>query len=48
MDSLIKSVSAAVGAAVGGEVRILVKGSRVNKLERLVKALTAPALRKVV
>ena len=28
------------GGAVHGEVRLLVKGSRLNKLERLVAALT--------
>jgi UDP-N-acetylmuramoyl-tripeptide--D-alanyl-D-alanine ligase len=36
----------AFGGALPGEVRLLVKGSRVNKLERLVAALTgAPAAR---
>ena len=39
----------ALGAALPGEVRLLVKGSRVNRLERLVAALTgAPAARKAL
>jgi UDP-N-acetylmuramoyl-tripeptide--D-alanyl-D-alanine ligase len=39
MNSLIK----ALGASVPSEVRLLVKGSRVNRLERLVGALTGSA-----
>lgn len=42
MDALVR----AFGGAVPGEVRLLVKGSRVNRLERLVASLTgAPAAR---
>jgi UDP-N-acetylmuramoyl-tripeptide--D-alanyl-D-alanine ligase len=42
MNALVR----AVGGTLPGEVRLLVKGSRVNKLERLVAALTgAPAAR---
>jgi UDP-N-acetylmuramoyl-tripeptide--D-alanyl-D-alanine ligase len=42
----INALARAVGGALPGEVRLLVKGSRVNKLERLVAALTgAPAAR---
>ena len=45
----IDSLARAVGGALSGEVRILVKGSRVNRLERLVAALTgAPAARQAV
>jgi UDP-N-acetylmuramoyl-tripeptide--D-alanyl-D-alanine ligase len=36
----IDALSQAVGGAMRGEVRLLVKGSRVNRLERLVAALT--------
>jgi UDP-N-acetylmuramoyl-tripeptide--D-alanyl-D-alanine ligase len=40
-------LSAAVSAALQPEVRLLIKGSRVNRLERLVAALTdAPAARR--
>jgi UDP-N-acetylmuramoyl-tripeptide--D-alanyl-D-alanine ligase len=42
MDALVR----AVGATLPGDVRLLVKGSRVNRLERLVTALVgAPAAR---
>jgi UDP-N-acetylmuramoyl-tripeptide--D-alanyl-D-alanine ligase len=42
----INALLRAFGGALPGEVRLLVKGSRVNKLERLVAALTgAPAAR---
>jgi UDP-N-acetylmuramoyl-tripeptide--D-alanyl-D-alanine ligase len=45
IDALVQ----AVRAHLQGDVRLLVKGSRVNKLERLVAALTgAPAARRVV
>ena len=37
----IDALARAVGGALHGEVRLLVKGSRVNRLERLVAALTA-------
>jgi UDP-N-acetylmuramoyl-tripeptide--D-alanyl-D-alanine ligase len=44
MDALV----GAVGATLPGDVRLLVKGSRVNRLERLVTALSgAPAARQV-
>ena len=45
IDSLVR----AVGGALHAEVRLLVKGSRVNKLERVVAALTGagPARRAV-
>jgi len=37
-----------VGATLPGDVRLLVKGSRVNRLERLVAQLTdAPPARRV-
>jgi UDP-N-acetylmuramoyl-tripeptide--D-alanyl-D-alanine ligase len=36
----IDALSQSVGSAMRGEVRLLVKGSRVNRLERLVTALT--------
>jgi UDP-N-acetylmuramoyl-tripeptide--D-alanyl-D-alanine ligase len=36
----IDALSQAVGSALHGEVRLLVKGSRVNRLERLIAALT--------
>ena len=42
----IDALTRALGAALPNEVRLLVKGSRVNKLERLVATLTgAPAAR---
>ncbi len=42
----INALVRAFGGALPGEVRLLVKGSRVNRLERLVAALTgAPAAR---
>jgi UDP-N-acetylmuramoyl-tripeptide--D-alanyl-D-alanine ligase len=42
----INALLRAFGGALPGEVRLLVKGSRVNKLERLVASLTgAPAAR---
>jgi UDP-N-acetylmuramoyl-tripeptide--D-alanyl-D-alanine ligase len=42
----IKTLVHAVGEALPGNARLLVKGSRVNKLERLIAALTgAPAAR---
>ena len=45
IDALVR----AVAGALPGEARILVKGSRVNRLERLVAALTdAPAARQAV
>ncbi len=45
MDALVR----AVGGTLPGDVRLLVKGSRVNRLERLVAALTgAPAARRAV
>jgi UDP-N-acetylmuramoyl-tripeptide--D-alanyl-D-alanine ligase len=37
----IDALSQAVGSALRGDVRLLVKGSRLNRLERLVAALTA-------
>ncbi len=37
----IDALARAVGAALHGDVRLLVKGSRVNRLERLVAQLTA-------
>lgn len=39
----IDALSQAVGSALRGDVRLLVKGSRVNRLERLVAALTGGA-----
>ncbi len=39
----IDALSQAVGDAMRSEVRLLVKGSRVNRLERLIAALTARA-----
>jgi UDP-N-acetylmuramoyl-tripeptide--D-alanyl-D-alanine ligase len=45
----IDALTRAVGGALSGEVRLLVKGSRVNRLERLVAALTgAPAARRAI
>lgn len=45
MDALVHAVS----AALAGDVRLLVKGSRVNRLERLVASLAgAPPARRVV
>ncbi len=45
MDALVR----AFGGAVPGEVRLLVKGSRVNRLERLVASLTgAPTARQAL
>ena len=41
IDPLLRAVSASLGEARHHEVRLLVKGSRVNKLERLVTALAA-------
>jgi len=42
----IDALTRAVGAALAGDVRLLVKGSRVNRLERLVAALAGgPAAR---
>ena len=36
----ISALIAALGGEVPGEVRLLIKGSRVNRLERLVSALS--------
>jgi UDP-N-acetylmuramoyl-tripeptide--D-alanyl-D-alanine ligase len=45
----INALVRAFGGALPGEVRLLVKGSRVNKLERLVASLTgAPAARQAL
>jgi len=40
-----ESLAAALDAQAGAEVRVLIKGSRMNRLERVVEALCAPGMR---